>query len=129
MGNKAGSGSTFLMGGGGLQGRGTSQYQSFGEGHAELEPTQDFDNEQSRKNRKTSTLSSLSNRSFLGEAADSFLGGDAATSKRQRVTLFWYAIGASILISVVLRSCSFDFSGSSWVNKRRNLIERSTMRE
>lgn len=122
-----GSGSTFLMGGGGVSGRGDSQYRSYGEDYsASFEA---FEDEKPLKSKKSSELSPFNNKRAFGETADAFRGGDATTTKRQRVQLFWAVFAGSIVLSVIVHLCSTAFSGGNFVKQRRSLIERSSMTE
>lgn len=122
-----GSGSTFLMGGGGVSGRGNAEYRSYGEDYSAS--FEDLDDEPPRKTKKTNELSPFNDKKTFGHTAEAFRGGDATTTKRQRTQLFWAIFGGSIVISVIIHLCSMMASSGNFVKQRRTLIEQSSMTE
>ena len=111
------SGTSFLLGGGGVRGRPNS--------HSRQESSLDgasVDVGGGSLLAQRDNGARLQSRSSILQGVADVRGGDATTSLLARYGIFAAMLVAALIFSVLVRSCGSDSSGAGWVRERRSHI-------
>ena len=111
------TGSSFLMGGGGLRGKPAAASK---ESSTPLD-SHTLDTGASRLDRAPR----LRDRSAIIQNMSDVRGGDMTASFLQRWGTLGFVLAVSLVFSFFIRSCATNSSESDWVKERRSVVEQS----
>lgn len=110
------TGSSFLMGGGGLRGKPA----------AAKDAASTFDNQTLDTGAsKIERMPRLRDRSAIVQNMSDVAGGDMTASFMQRWGTLGFILAVSLAFSFFIRSCAKDSGDADWVKERRSVVEQS----
>lgn len=110
------TGSSFLMGGGGLRGKPAAAKES----------SSTFDNHTlDTGTSKIDHMPRLRDRSAILQNMSDVRGGDMTASFLQRWGTLGFVLAVSLVFSFFIRSCAKDSGDADWVKERRSAVEQS----
>ena len=111
------TGSSFLMGGGGLRGKPAAASKE----SSSTFDTQAFDAGASKLDRTPR----LRDRSAILQNMSDVRGGDTTASFLQRWGTLGFVLAVSLIFSFFVRACASDSGDADWIKERRSAVEQS----